>query len=359
MRGKGRGRQMNTSSGRASWLARVCLLLIAAASPCFGSSQAENAPDSECDSSTHVIFSRDSIAFSHEGSAATEGDAVARLDNGRVISRAFDGESSSPPSRVLARVSTRPVPKDEISVHDPWDRAGNVRLSLPGKPDLEIIKFVTAYGGVTEHEADVTHLAPLLTGECTLKGFVDTWVSPAWTMDLSLRFEYDEAAPPGGPLWVEPILYEESATTESLGDEGFAVTVDVPEGADRVLLHYLVSGHCTDGTDEDEFVSKDNVITVDGFVVERYKPWRSDCRDFRAVNPYTRRWSDGYWSSDYSRSGWCPGDAVPPRVMDLSDHLTPGRHVIGFNVEGVRPKGDDGHLGYWRMSAYLVAWEGE
>ena len=91
--------------------------------------------------------------------------------------------------------------------------------------------------------------------------------------------------------------------------------------------------------------------------MHRYKPWRDDCRRFREINPYTRRWTDGYWSSDYSRSGWCPGDWVPPLTLDLSDHLTPGSHVVTVNVEDVRPKDEDGHLGYWRVSSHLVGWE--
>jgi hypothetical protein len=106
-------------------------------------------------------------------------------------------------------------------------------------------------------------------------------------------------------------------------------------------------------------VSKDNVISVNRVVVERFRPWRNDCGRFRARNPYTRRWSDGWWSSDYSRSGWCPGDVVAPLRVDLTDHLTPGPHTIGFNVEGVRPRDEDDHYGYWRLSAYAVGWTEE
>jgi hypothetical protein len=127
----------------------------------------------------------------------------------------------------------------------------------------------------------------------------------------------------------------------------------------RVVLYYLSSGHCTDGRDDDEFVSKDNVISVDGVVVERFRPWRDDCRRFRDVNPYTRRWSDGWWSSDYSRSGWCPGDYVPAVTLDVTDHLKPGEHVVTFNVENVRPRDENDHYGYWRLSSYLVGWTAE
>jgi hypothetical protein len=256
------------------------------------------------------------------------------------------------PSRIIAHLVVNPIPKDEVSVCDPWDRAGNIRLSIPGQPDLKLIKFITAYGGRTEYNIDISDLAPVLSGPVTFKAFIDTWLSPAWTVDLDLRFATDSLE--RVTQWVLPVMYEESFNRETYGDSGLSVPVDIPEGQGRVILHYYVSGHCTDGRDEDEFVKKDNVISVDGIVVYRYQPWRDDCWKFRDINPYTRRWSDGYWSSDYSRSGWCPGDYVEPLELDLTDHLTPGPHTIRFIIENVRPKGEDGHLGYWRVSAQLL-----
>jgi hypothetical protein len=123
-----------------------------------------------------------------------------------------------------------------------------------------------------------------------------------------------------------------------------------------VMLYYLVSGHCTDGRDADEFQSKDNVFRVDGQVVYRYRPWRDDCRTFRDRNPYCRRWSDGSWSSDYARSGWCPGDQVTPLTLDLSDHFKAGAHRVRFHIERIRPKDEEGQYGYWRVSALLVGY---
>ena len=55
-------------------------------------------------------------------------------------------------------------------------------------------------------------------------------------------------------------------------------------------------------------------------------------------------------------SGWCPGDMVEPLVLNLSDHLTPGDHGVHVQIDDVRPKDDDGHFGYWRVSAYLVGY---
>ncbi|MFH1501493.1 MAG: peptide-N-glycosidase F-related protein [Candidatus Eisenbacteria bacterium] len=309
------------------------------------------------------IFSSESIHFHPAVPDTFASPGVTAEENGRVVVTTVAVEPSEWPHRIVARVSTGPIPKDDVSVADPWDRAGNVQLRVPGGPPLELVKFVTAYGGVTEREVDVTHLAPALEGECEFAGFVDTWLSPAWKLSLSLEFRpadewelLETNASPAASDWVLPVLYEQDATATDLGPSGYDVEVLIPEGTERVVLHYLTSGHCTDGRDEDEFKSKDNVMSVDGVVVERMRPWRDDCGSFRAVNPYTRRWSNGWWSSDYARSGWCPGDAVPPVRVDLTDHLTPGVHVMTFNVEGVRPRDENDHYGYWRLSAYLVGW---
>ena len=300
------------------------------------------------------VFHDKVIHFTPDDSTRYDTAMVSARDNGRVIQQTLELQRPSHPVAVTARVALRPIRKDIRNVHDRWDRAGNVRLRREGMADIEIVKFVTSYGGVTEHAVDVSHLAPLLDGSCTFLGFIDTWVSPAWEMDFSLEFtpiiRHDE------PSWIDGILYAGSVTAANLPGGGLTVDVEVPDGTRRVILNYLVSGHCTDGIDADEFQSKDNIIYIDGQEVHRLRPWRDDCRQFRAINPYCARWSDGSWSSDYSRSGWCPGDAVLPVPIDLSEQLTPGPHTIVFRVENIRPEGEDGHFGYWRLSGYLLGW---
>ncbi|MCA9753026.1 MAG: hypothetical protein KC591_12595 [Gemmatimonadetes bacterium] len=315
------------------------------------------------------VFYRDAIHFTPDDPARWDTPTVRAHDDGRVIERTLRLDPPAGRVRILARVTTHPIPKDEQSVHDKWDRAGNVQLVPRDGPPIEIVKFVTAYGGETEHVIDVSQLAPLLRGECKFRGFVDTWVSPAWRMDFSLTFEpvAEESRPdwmeewadedPGPPSWVIPLVYEPEFTHEKELAGGLSASVEVPEGTTRVLVQYLVSGHCTDGRDADEFVSKENVLFVDGSEVHRFRPWRADCREFRDVNPYCRRWFDGSWSADFSRSGWCPGDAVRPVVVDVTDTMTPGPHEFRCSVTNIRPKDDSGY-GYWRVSAYLVGWSG-
>jgi hypothetical protein len=312
------------------------------------------------------IFHEDRVHFAPDDPGSGDRPVVNASDNGRMISRTVQITPPAGTRRILAKVILLPIAKDVQSVHDKWDRAGTVQLVLPEGPPIEVLKFITAYGGRTEHELDVSHLAPLLRGECMFRGFVDTWVSPAWKMSFSLTFEplAEEPRPewmpewvedePGAPDWVRSVLFEPSVTRARMEEGPFSVPVDVPAGTARVALYYLASGHCTDGSGADEFVPKDHVILVDGAEVHRFRPWRDDCRNFRDVNPYCRRWFDGSWSADFSRSGWCPGDAVEPVRVELPA-MEAGAHTVDFRVADIRPEDESGY-GYWRVSAYLAGW---
>ena len=301
------------------------------------------------------VFSGNTVHFTPDDVAKFDTDKVTARDNGRVIGRTLQLPIITGPTRITAHLTLKPIPQDDLVVFDKWDRAGAIRLFVPDGPDVEIIKFITAYGGRTEHSVDVSHLAPLLTGEQTILGFVDTWVTPAWKIDFSLTYEPDTTIV--ASVFAQGVLYEESFTNEAFGNDGIESRLELPDGLKRVKLYYLVSGHCTDGRGADEFESKDNVVSVDDLVVYRYQPWRDDCDQYRSINPYTRRWSDGFWSSDYARSGWCPGTEVLPLELDLTDHLTAGEHAMRFVIENIRPKDKENHYGYWRVSAVVVGWK--
>jgi hypothetical protein len=305
-------------------------------------------------SATVVPVFRDvALHFNPDSSAKFARKGLTYRDQGREAQVTITLPHLRGPHRVTALLTVHPVPKTDREVFDRYDRAGNIRLQLEGKPDLELIRFITAYGGRTDHEIDVTALAPLLTDKRTFIAHIDTWSSPAWTLDLSLRYtpveDFDNAT------WALPVYYTPNFNAEHM-PSGDSATVEIPRGLARVVLSYTTTGHCTDGIDEDEFVSKANVVSVDGRVVARFHPWRGDCRQYRDRNPYCSRWTDGTWSSDYSRSGWCPGTEVLPTEFDLTDALPPGRHTLHFAIENMRPKDPKGNYGYWRVSAALVGW---
>ncbi len=305
-----------------------------------------------------TVFDSAGIHFSPDSADVYRTAGNVPGDNGRTISTSVALPALAVPVQIKGHLRIHPVPKNERDVFDRWDRAGNVRLLREGRPDIEVAKFITSYGGYTEHEVDLSHLAPLLTGDCDFTAFVDTWVSPAFFIDFEIEYRLrpEVYGPVEDPIWGESVFYLESYNAKEYGESGLTTEIEIPAGMDRVILSYLVSGHCSDGRGADEFISKDNVIAVDNTVVYRFRPWRDDCRKFREVNPYCARWTDGYWSSDFSRTNWCPGDVVTPIDIDLSDHLMPGGHTVKLVIEDVRPADADGNHGYWRVSAYVTGW---
>jgi len=300
------------------------------------------------------LFTGVTVHFTPEDSARFDSPFASARDNGRIMATYREMPEAGGPAAWSLNFKVSPIRKDIRNVHDRWDRAGSIRLVKPGMAPVELARFMTAYGGVIEHEADVSRYAPLFVGHCEFEVFIDTWVSPAWIVDADLVRESMSHGIPSAPAWGLGALFPNGGLNAENPEA--SVRVEIPRGLRRVSLSLLVSGHCTDGRDADEFITKDNVILIGGKEVHRWRPWRDDCRDFRAVNPYCAKWSDGSWSSDYPRSGWCPGDVVDPEILDLSAWLTPGPHDLVWRVEDIRPRDAEGNHGYWRISAGLSGW---
>lgn len=88
---------------------------------------------------------------------------------------------------------------------DPWDRAGAVMLTIPGMENIELLKFITGFGGRSDLRQDVSDLASLLSGRRTIRGFVDTWVSPAWKITFDLI--YKPVTAPVNPAWANGVYH--------------------------------------------------------------------------------------------------------------------------------------------------------
>jgi hypothetical protein len=300
------------------------------------------------------LFSDVTVHYTPGDSTRYDSPFAAASDNGRVMTTYRELQLRAAGRQARLHVHVRPVRKDIHNVQDRWDRAGHVALVKEGMPPVELARFMTSYGGEIEHDVDVTHLLPLLDGHCEFELFIDTWISPAWEVDVDLIIDTPEDSAPTAPTWATGALFPPGGLTPERPET--SATIRVPDRTRRVSVAAITSGHCTDGLDADEFITKDNVMLLDGVEVYRWRPWRKDCQQLRAVNPYCAKWSDGSWSSDFPRSGWCPGDVVRPVMIDLG-YLEPGDHVITWRVDGIRPEDGVGDHGYWRVSASASGWK--
>ena len=235
--------------------------------------------------------------------------------------------------------------------------------------------YIPKWEKCVQWQQDITDLYPLLEDEAYVGVFIDTWTEQGYLASMELQFkESPITCDRMQRRQVMPLLN----TVYYIGQEYpdiFArkpITTDfvLPKGVRNVRLKYIVTGH--GGHDGgDEFVQKENILSVDGKEVKRFIPWRDDCASFRRFNPATGVWlekrvasyigENGYTekeveepvaSSDFSRSNWCPGTDVVPEEVELGD-LKAGRHTFTVDIPKAQPINGN-EMNHWLVSAYLV-----
>ena len=116
-------------------------------------------------------------------------------------------------------------------------------------------------------------------------------------------------------------------------------------------LRYISTGHGGWG-EGDEFVPKQNTILIDGKVAFTHTPWRQDCGCYRDLNPVSGNFWNGLSSSDFSRSGWCPGTATQPVYFDLSPWADGREHTLTVAIPQGKPV--EGMFSHWAVSGTLI-----
>jgi hypothetical protein len=221
---------------------------------------------------------------------------------------------------------------------DWWDRRAFLGIfhgKVGGKDQVtEILRFMTPFRVGASWTVDVTSLRPLLSGEVTMRVFIDTWVGPGhpqgsgWLVDAS--FEMVGGMPDRIPLAVIPLWDE---MQYDYGDPTMPVaaavpkrSVTIPAGAGAVELRSFVTGHGQGNVDNcSEFCQRAHAFTVGGMRTEKLV-WRNDCAT-TAVKGQA-----GTYTA--SRSGWCPGADVKPWVTDVSAMAPAGQAVdVSYDVQ--------------------------
>ena len=116
-------------------------------------------------------------------------------------------------------------------------------------------------------------------------------------------------------------------------------------------LRYISTGHGGWG-EGDEFVPKTHTILIDGKVAFTHTPWREDCGCYRDLNPVSGNFWNGLSSSDFSRSGWCPGTATQPIYFDLSPWIDGEEHTLTVAIPQGKPV--EGMFSHWAVSGTLI-----
>ena len=267
------------------------------------------------------------------------------------------------------------------------------------KPTVELMRFMTPFGvghyssntdslssrrrpvyipkwaDHVEWQQDVTDLYSLLEDEAYVGVFIDTWTLEGYTASVQLDFKEspttcDKLVRRHVEPLVNTVYYIGQTYPDIFARKPLSTAFTLPKNARNVRLKYIVTGH--GGHDGgDEFVPKENILSVDGKEIYRFTPWRDDCASFRRFNPATGVWlekrtaayisDNGYAekeveepvaSSDFSRSNWCPGSDVVPEEVALGD-ISAGQHTFTVDIPKAQPINGD-EMNHWLVSAYLV-----
>ena len=242
-------------------------------------------------------------------------------------------------------------------------------------PPVELVRFFTSFGaghfndkvqieGLTwtdenYYKQEVGELRDRLQGDVLIGAFIGNYDKGGHRLSLDLvaypgDYEWEEAPcrQHSIPLFNTCNVMEMSGQNYGrlFATDSLEVSFDLPEGATHLRLRYLSTGHGGWGGG-DEFNPKENTVYIDGVKRFTYTPWRCDCATFRDQNPVSGNFWNGVSSSDYSRSGWCPGTVTNPVYVDLGD-LKPGRHTLRVAI----PQGADegGSFSHWMVSGVVL-----
>lgn len=246
-------------------------------------------------------------------------------------------------------------------------------------PPVELMRFFTPFGvghfnermagyGIdwadkTYYRQEVSDLAPLLQGDVLIGVWIGNYDAGGHIVSLDLKsYPNDYTVPDscGERTYIRALFntcnvlemagqnYGKLFATDSLSTWG---GVWIPKNAKRVLLRYISTGHGGWG-EGDEFVPKTNTILIDGKPAFTHTPWRQDCGCYRDLNPVSGNFWNGLSSSDFSRSGWCPGTATQPVYFDLSPWADGREHTLTVAIPQGKPV--EGMFSHWAVSGTLI-----
>ena len=133
--------------------------------------------------------------------------------------------------------------------------------------------------------------------------------------------------------------------------DSLTVTFKLRDIDQSARLRYISTGHGGWG-EGDEFIPKQNTILIDGKPAFTHTPWRQDCGCYRDLNPVSGNFWNGLSSSDFSRSGWCPGTATQPVYFDLSPWADGREHTLTVAIPQGKPV--EGMFSHWAVSGTLI-----
>ena len=219
---------------------------------------------------------------------------------------------------------------------DPWDRIGNLAIVTPSAA-IEIARVITPYDITAEDRPgecswliDVTGYQSALRDSVTLRSYIETWIGENRGWQVTAVFEFVEGKPKFEPFAVQNLWLADRLI---YGDPGQPVTkwiqpIDFQPDprTDSVIVRMIITGHGQGNTENAaEFSVKQHYLDVNGTTFS-HELWRDDC----AKNPCSPQ--GGTWI--YERAGWCPGSAVVPWDINITQFIQSGKTInLNYHIE--------------------------
>lgn len=362
------------------------------------------------------VFKNAPIVF--DGTAVPDGyhepdkNGIIRLVNGRLILKKIELPAYERDVKIKLKVRL-------VSTGDNYDRAGSIFILSPKKkgvtpidiakdekypemegklekypgiimmddyePCVEVMRFMTPFGvghfskdpgysppqGIdaweedVKWECDISHLYSLFEGEAYIGAWIDTWVKEGFAIDATIETTESKENAPMKKYKVLPLINTVNYIGQNYADvfyyvkkNGITVKTELEEKDTKdARLYYITTGHGGYGPEGDEFSQKDNIISCNGTVLKKWKPWIESCKEYRKWNPTSAVFQNDVASSDLARSNWCPGSIVKPEEikLDASKIDFSKEDYLHFNF--AIPDANQAipnYLNFWLVSSYLV-----
>lgn len=274
---------------------------------------------------------------------------------------------------------------------DNYDRIGNVNLAFVPKGDatytpanvkrIELGRFITPFmnKNVSPTEVpysyDLPNIAQIFKDPAIISVY-DIWVELeifgvpyaantqiagcAGRNDVffgTLEFVSETGSPVPTDNYLLPLSFKKDlnnyaeGATDVIGQTVRTISFDLPTAINDASFYLITSNHGSNDGGE-EYNRRFHYIFFDGTQVSVYKPGSLTCEPFRI---YNTQGNGIYGPSPMTNfqwqqfSNWCPGDAIPIRIISLGN-LAAGPHTFKISVPGAVFVGQQGYI---PVSVYL------
>lgn len=181
------------------------------------------------------------------------------------------------------------------------------------------------------------------------------------SLDLKIFPDSENKNAVAGNSNFHKMLFNTTNIAESMGQglgdmfdkDSLKVNFILSKPLNNAFLRYISTGWGGWGNG-DEFLPKINDIFLNEKKIFSFVPWRSDCVNYRNLNPVSGNFSNGLSSSDLSRSNWCPGTTTNPIYIPLGN-LQPGSYTLKVAIPIGEPEGSS--YSGWNVSGLLLGVE--